>query len=107
MVVTRGGISTQCERRLHSPKIRKIKYILNRHVKRGGDNDKYECVMCYGNMSNKSDLIRCPECKSIFHWKCWSMWYRSSDVTSCPVCRNGFDDEHSDNWDFHKDMLLK
>ena len=106
MVITRHGKNT-CRCEPYKVNTHKKKYILNKHVKQGGDDAKYECVMCFGNMSIKSDLVRCPGCTNIFHWKCWSVWYRSSDKTTCPVCRNIFDECMSEQWDFHKDMLLK
>jgi hypothetical protein len=43
-----------------------------------------ECSICLDNL-NKNDLI-IFQCKHIYHFSCYSSWYKFSNKNICPQC---------------------
>jgi hypothetical protein len=45
-----------------------------------------ECSICFDNINNNDKLVKCPECKNVFHCECMQKWLKINKT--CVLCRN-------------------
>lgn len=82
--------------------------ILQRHVRRDGDDSNCVCKICLASLQRGDGsclhVLQCPECDDPVHTACLLKWVRTSPAPVCPNCKvpilgpSGMDGLH-DTWE--------
>ena len=48
-----------------------------------------ECIICFDNISNKSEHYKCLFCNNVVHRTCYSVWWGTgASIKTCIYCSN-------------------